>query len=136
MNAWVVTEVAAGALAGTVALGAAVGRLLRGAREAREAAGEQPSGDDLQPLTPPPGYRPRTWLVDGARVLHPEHGLGTVVTAVVGVGWVGVRFDTGPGRWILPTDLDPITPADERTYRLMVARRHLNLPENVTREDH
>lgn len=144
MTAWVVAELAAGGLAASIVLGVAVGRVLRAAREDREAAGERPLVDDpehLPPLEPPLGYRPRTWLVAGVRVVHPDYGLGTVTTAPIpgpasASPSVGVLFDDGTGRWVWPRDIDPITPDDERLYLRMLARRPHLPAQQDHREDH
>lgn len=137
MNAWVVVELAAGALAGTVVLGVAVGRLARLARDGRPGR-TRPLNDDpehLPPLAPPPGLIWRPWLIVDARVVHDEHGVGTVVSSPApSTGWVGVRFDDGPGRWVPPGSLDPITPDDERLLAQIRNRRPV-LPEQHPRED-
>jgi hypothetical protein len=131
VNGWVLAELAAAALAVSVVVAAAAGRWLRGRREGREAAGEHPVSHPAR-LDPPAGYAARSWLIVGARVVHDEHGIGTVVTSVVGLGHVGVTFDDGPGRWVPATSIDPITPDDELLWRAMAARRP-TLPN--TRED-
>jgi hypothetical protein len=138
VNGWVLAASAAAALSVSGVVAAAAGRHLVRAREGREAAGEHPVHDEEQPvpLVAPDGYRPRTWLVAGARVVHLEHGIGTVVTSPVASGLVGVSFDDGTGRWVAPHLLDPLTTADERLLQAILARRpHLPNPR-TDREDH
>lgn len=139
MTAWAAAAIVLAAIGVAVLAAFLAGRYLAAQRQAREAAGERPLDDPehLPPLEAPAEYSPRAWLIVGARVVHDEHGLGTVVTSSVASGLVGVTFDDGAGRWVAPHRLDPITPADERLYRAVVARRpsvaHL-LP--APREDH
>jgi hypothetical protein len=142
VNGWVLAASAAAALSVSGVVAAAAGRYLVRAREGREAAGEHPVRYDddefVAPLVAPDGYRPRTWLVAGARVVHLEHGIGTVVTSPVAGGLVGVSFDDSTGRWCAPHLLDPLSAADERLLQAILARRPrlpLPAPRN-DREDH
>jgi len=135
----VLVVVAALAVAAVTALLA--GRYLAAQRLLRERAGQRPVDDPehLPALDAPAGWLPRGWLIVGARVVHDEHGLGTVVTSPIAGDLVGVTFDDGTGRWCAPHRLDPITPADERLYRAVVARRPsiAHLPaQPAPREDH
>jgi len=68
----------------------------------------------------------RDWCRAGARVLHEEHWLGTVVrvSRVMGLESVSVRFDRRVGMDIVAAmTLDPVTPADERLLRGIVEER-------------
>jgi len=139
VNGWVLAELAVAALAVSVVVAAAAGRWLARLREGREAAGEHPVSHPVfhpAPLEPPPGFTSRVWLVAGARVVHDEYGVGKVVAVSLTLPGadVGVLFDDGPGRWVPPSRLDPITPADERLLARMRAAA-VRLPQQHPRED-
>jgi hypothetical protein len=68
----------------------------------------------------------RDWCRPGARVVHEQHWLGTVVrvSRVMGLESVSVRFDRRVGMDIVAAmTLDPVTPADERVLRGIVEER-------------